>query len=40
MIMYHPIKVGLKKMNSSVDVVETVIYDYMISRSDLDLEDN
>ena len=27
--MYHPIKCGCKKISSSVDMVETVITDYM-----------
>ena len=38
--MYHPIKVGCKKISSSVDMVETVTFDYMSPHYDLDLEDN
>ena len=40
MIMYHPIKFGCRKISSSVDIAETVTYDYMSSHFDLDLEDS
>ena len=34
------IKFGCKKISSSVDMVETAIYDYMSPHCDLDLENN
>ena len=37
--MYHPIKCGLKKTSSSVDMVETVIFDYKGPHCDPELED-
>ena len=40
MMMYHPIKFGSKKISSSVDMVETVISDYMSPHCDLELEDS
>ena len=40
MIMYHPIPFGYKKIRSSVDMVETVISDYMIPHCDLDHKDS
>ena len=39
MMMYHPIKCSCKKISSTVDMVETVILDYMSHHSDLELED-
>ena len=39
-MMYHPIKFGSKKISSSVDMVETVISDYMSPHCDLELEDS
>ena len=38
--MYHPIKCGCKKTNNSVDVVETLILDYMSPHNDPELEDS
>ena len=38
--MYYPIKFGCKKISSSVDMVETVILDYMSSQYDPELEDS
>ena len=29
MMMYHPIKFGCKRISSSVDMVKTVIFDYV-----------
>ena len=40
MMMYHPIKCGLKKTSSSVDMVETVIFDYKGPHCDLDFGKN
>ena len=40
MMMYHPIKFGCKKINSSADMVATVISDYMSPHCDLELEDS
>ena len=39
-MMYHPLKIGCEKISSSVDMVETVISDYMSPQCDLDLEDS
>ena len=39
-MMYHPIKSGCRKISSSVDMVETVIHDYMSPHCDLELEDS
>ena len=39
MIMYHPIKFGCKKISSSADMVETVIFDKMGPQCDPELED-
>ena len=39
MMMYHPIKFGCKKISSSVDMIETVISDYMSPHCDPELED-
>ena len=39
-MMYHPIIFGCKKISSSVDMVETVISDYMSPHCDLKLEDS
>ena len=39
MMMYHPIKLGCRKISSSADMVETVISDYMSPPCDLELED-
>ena len=36
---YHPIKFGCKKISSLVDMVETVISNYMSPHCDCDLED-
>ena len=38
--MYHPIKFGSKKISSSVDMVETVISDYMSPHCDPEFEDS
>ena len=38
--MYYPIKCGCKKISSSVDMVETVILDYMRHHYDPKLEDS
>ena len=35
-MMHNPIKIGYKKINSSVDWVETVTFDYMSHRCDLE----
>ena len=40
MMMYHPIKVSCKKIGRSVNMVETVISDYMSSYCDPDIEDS
>ena len=40
MMMYHPIKCGCKKINTSEDVVETFILDYMSPHYDPELEDS
>ena len=40
MMMYHPIKFGCKKVSSSADIVETVIFDQMIPQCDPELEDS
>ena len=40
MMMYHPIKFSKKKISSSVDIVEMVIFDYMSPHCDLELEDS
>ena len=40
MMMYHPSKLGCKKISSSVDMVKTVIFDYMSLNCDLELEDS
>ena len=37
---YHPIKVGCKKISSSADMVQTVVFDQMSSHCDPDLEDS
>ena len=37
-MMYHPIKFGCKRISSSVDMVETVILDYMSPHCDPGLE--
>ena len=39
-MMYHPIKLGCKKISSSVDMGETVIFDYMSTHCDLELDDS
>ena len=38
--MYHPIKSGCKKISSSVNMVETVIFDHVSPHGDLELEDS
>ena len=40
MMMYNPIKSGCKTMNSSADVVETVIFDQMSPCCNPELEDS
>ena len=40
MMMYHSIKLGFKKISSSIDMVDTVIFDYMNPHCGLDLEDS
>ena len=40
MVMYHQINFGCKKISSPVDMVETVISDYMSPHCDLELEDS
>ena len=40
MMMYHPITFGCKKISSSVDMIETVISDYMNPHCNLELEDS
>ena len=40
MVMYHQIKFGCIEISSSVDMVETVVSDYMSPHCDLDLEDS
>ena len=39
MMMYHPIKCGCKKISTLVDVVETLMLDYMSPHYDPELED-
>ena len=39
MMMYHPIKFGCKKISSSPDMVETVIFEQMSPYRDPELED-
>ena len=38
--MYHFTKCGCKRISSSSDMAETVIYDYMSPNCDPELEDN
>ena len=38
--MYHPIKFGCRKISSSVEMVGTVIFDYMSPHCDPKLEEN
>ena len=40
MMMYHPIKFGSKKISSSADMVETVIFDDNSPNCDIDLENS
>ena len=40
MMMYYPINFGCKKISNSVDMVDTVIFDYMSPQCDLELEDS
>ena len=40
MMMYHPLKFDCKKIDSSVDMVEIFIFDYLSPHCDLDLEDS
>ena len=40
MTTYHPRKFGCKKISSSVDMVETDIFDYIGPHCDLDQEDS
>ena len=39
-MMCHPIKFGCKKISSSVDMLETVIFNHMSPHCDLELEDS
>ena len=39
-MMHHNIKCGCKKISSSVNVVEKVIFDYVSPHCDLELEDS
>ena len=39
-MMYRPLKLGCRKISRSVDMVETVISDYMSPHCDLELEDS
>ena len=39
MTMYYSVKFGSKKSSTSIDMVETVIYDYTSHNCDHDLED-
>ena len=38
--MYHPIKFGRKRMNSSVDMVETVVSEYMSLHCNFEPDEN
>ena len=38
--MYHPIKCGCKKIISSADMVETVLFDYTIPHCNPELKDS
>ena len=38
--MYHPIKFGCKKISSSADAAETVIFDQMSPHCDPELKDS
>ena len=40
MMMYHPIKFGCKKIGSSADMVQTVVFDQMSPHCDPELEDS
>ena len=40
MVMYHSVKSSCKKINSSVDLVETVLFDYVSPHCDPELENN
>ena len=40
MMMYHPIKSGCKKISSSANMVETVIFDQMSPHCDPELKDS
>ena len=40
MMMYHPIKCGWWNINSSADIVVTVIFDQMSPHCDPELEDS
>ena len=40
MMMYHPIKLGCKKISNSADMVETDNFDQMSPHCDPELEDN
>ena len=39
-MMYHPIKFDRKEISSSIDMIGTVISDYMSPHCDLELEDS
>ena len=38
--MYHPIKSGCKKISSSADMVDTVMFDYMSPKCNPEPEDS
>ena len=38
--MYHPIKAGCRKSSGYVDLVETVMFDHMSPKCNLELEDS
>ena len=40
MIMYHPIKFGCKKISSSADTAETVMFDQMSLHCNPELDDS
>ena len=40
MMIYHPIRFGCKKISSSADMIEAVLFDQMSPHSDPELEDN
>ena len=40
MMMYHPVKSGCKKISSSADIVQPVIFDHMSPHCDPELENS